>query len=143
MVHNAWGGVIGNRNDLAEAITVLEQIDNAQIDIFEARTGLNRKKIEGLMDAETFLTAKDAVANGFADTVFNLPDADVNAHSRPDITARKKLDALLAQSGVSRSERRQMLKEATGGKQDAAPTAMQNAGLDAAALTQLLTTLRS
>jgi len=142
MVHNAWGGVIGNRNDLAEAITVLERIDNAQIDIFEARTGLKREEIEALMNAETFLTARDAVEKGFADDVFNVPDAEPMAKARPDIAAKNKLDALLAQSGVPRSERRRMLKEATGGKQDAAPTAKHDAGLHEA-LSGLIATLRT
>lgn len=143
MVHNAWGIVVGNRNDMAESITVLQKIDNAQIDIFEARTGLKRTDIETLMDGETFLTARDAVSKGFADGVFNAPEAESKAQVRPEIAAKNKLDALLAQSGVPRSERRRMLKEATGGKQDAAPTVTHDAGHEAAALEQLLATLRS
>lgn len=142
MVHNAWGLVVGNRNDLAESITVLEKIDGAQMDIFEARTGAARKEIEALMDAETFLTAKEAVEKGFADSVFSLPDAEPAARVRGDIAAKNKLDALLAQSGVPRSERRRMLKEATGGKHDAAPAAKHDAGLREAAQ-QLIATLRS
>ena len=144
MVHNAWGMVVGNRNDLAGAITTLEQIDNAQIDIFEARTGLARAEIEKYMDGETFFGATEAVKAGFADAVMDDDIADgAKAHVLPEVNARRKLDALLAQSGVSRVERRRMLKEATGGKQDAAPTVMHDAGLDAAAIAQLLTTLRS
>lgn len=142
MVHNAWGGVIGNRNDLAEAIEMLTKIDNAQIDIFEARTGIDRARIEKLMDAETFLTAKEAVAEGFADDVFNLPKAEASAKSRVDVSARKKLDALLAQTGVARVERRRMLNEAMGVTHHADPAATQHAGLNAA-LSQLLTTIRS
>lgn len=143
MVHNAWGMVVGNRNDLAESISVLEKIDNAQIDIFEARTGRKREEIEALMDAETFLTAREAVEQGFADTVFNLPDEKPAAKVRADISAKNQLDALLAQSGVPRVERRRMLKAATGGTHDAALTVTHDAGLDAAALEQLLATLRS
>jgi len=142
MVHNAWGGVVGNRNDLAEAIEILSKIDNAQIDIFEARTGIDRAKIEKLMDAETFLTAKEAVAEGFADDIFNLPEPQASAKKCGDVNARKKLDALLAQTGVSRVERRRMLNEVTGVTQHADPTAMQHAGLNAA-LSQLLTNFRT
>lgn len=141
MVHNSWGAVIGNRNDMNEAIEVLGKIDSAQVDIFEARTKLDRAKIEKMMDAETFLTAKEAVTEGFADEVFELPDAQASAKARADVNARRQLDALLAQTGVARSERRRMLKEATGGTQDAAPTATHDAGLNAA-LSQLLTTIR-
>jgi len=144
MMHNSWGMVVGNRNDLVGAMDILQQVDNAQIDIFEARTGLSRATIEKYMDAETFFGAADAVKSGFADSVMdtNAMDGAV-AHVAPQINAKKQLDALLAQSGVPRSERRRMLNEATGGMHDAAPTVTHDAGLDAAAVAQLLKILRS
>lgn len=143
MVHNAWGGVIGNKNDLAEAITMLGKIDSAQVDIFEARTGLDRAKIENLMDAETFFTAKEAVESGFADEVIDAPKGGASARIAPEINAKRRLEVLLAQTGVPRSERRKMINEAAGGKQDAAPAVMHDADLDPAALAQLLATIRS
>lgn len=143
MVHNAWGGVVGNRNDLAEAIDVLERIDGAQMDIFEARTGMDRKSIEKYMDAETFFSANDAVSKGFADEVIDAPKSDAQARKSPEINAKRRLEVLLAQTGVPRVERRKMINEATGGTQDATPAVMHDADLDAAALTQLLSTIRS
>lgn len=143
MVHNSWGMVVGNRHDMADAISTLEAIDGAQIDIFEARTGLPRAKLEKFLDAETFFSAGDAVKNGFADGVMD-DEAGMQAKALPHINARRKLDALLAQAGVSRVERRRMLSDAAGGTQDAAPTVMQDAGHEvAAALGGLLSTLRS
>lgn len=143
MVHNAWGGVVGNRNDLAEAIETLGKIDGAQMDIFEARTGLPRATIEKYMNAETFFTAKDAVANGFADEVFDAPKGDAQARVAPEINAKRRLEVLLAQTGVPRVERRKMINEATGGMQDATPAVTQDADLDPAAVAQFLSTLRS
>lgn len=142
MVHNSWGMVVGNRNDLAGAMETLGKIDAAQMDIFEARTGLKRAEIEKMMDAETFMTAKDAVDMGFADSVMDADLSGAKAHAAPQINAKRKLDALLAQSGVPRVERRRMLNEVAGGAQDAL-TVTHDAGLDAAALSQLLKTLRS
>lgn len=142
MVHNAWGAVVGNKHDMAEAIEVLGKIDSAQLDIFEARTGLDRVKIEQLMDAETFMTAKEAVAEGFADDVFNLPEADRGSKARAGLSARKRLDALLAQTGVARVERRRMLNEVAGVTHHADPAATQHAGLDAA-LSRLLNKIAS
>lgn len=143
MVHNAWGMVIGNRNDLADAIVTLETIDAAQIDIFEARTGLKRDVIEGFMDAETFFSAKDAVKNGFADSLMDTGVDGAKAHRNPEINSLRKLDVLLAQSGMPRSERRKLIHEATGGTQDAAPAVTQDADLESAALMRLLETLRT
>lgn len=144
MIHNAWGVVIGNRNDLDAAAKTLEQIDGAQIDIYESRTGLKRAEIEKYMDAETFFTAKEAVAKGFADSVMEKETSGgASASARPEINAKRRLDALLAQTGVPRVERRRMLHEATGGTHDAAPTVTHDAGLDPAALKRLIATMRS
>lgn len=146
MIHNSWGMAIGNRHDLAEAITTLTAIDGAMTDIFEARTGMQRTEIEKYMDAETFFAARDAVAKGFADAVMEDVPAEggaQKARATPQVNARRKLDALLAQSGVSRVERRRMLADAAGGKQDAALTVTPDADPDtSAALTRLLATLR-
>lgn len=143
MVHNAWGMVIGNRHDLTEAASVLEKIDASMADIYEARTGLARKEIAALMDGETFLSAKEAIAKKFADTLSEMKAGDAKAAVKPEINAKRRLDALLAQTGVPRVERRRMLQEATGGTHDAAPTATHDAGLDPAALQRLISTIRS
>lgn len=144
MIHRAWGVVIGNRNDLEAAAETLTQIDGAQIDIYEDRTGLKRTEIEKYMDAETFFTARDAVAKGFADTIMEKEiGGGANAATRPEIHAKRRLDAILAQSGVPRVERRKMLKEATGITHDADPVVTHDADLDPAALQRLIATMRS
>lgn len=144
MVHNAWGMVIGNRNDLAESITTLEQIDNAQIDIFEARTGLDRAKIEAFMDAETFLSANEAVKNGFADSVMAAGEVDTKARASipGDILARRQMEAFLAKQGLGRKERSDLINSLSGPR-DAAEPAARDAGELTAGLGQLLQTLRS
>lgn len=135
MVHNAWGIVIGNRHDMREAADIFDGFDGAIADIYEARTGMKRADIEKLMDAETFMGPSEAVKNGFADAVdegIAKPDGDTKNSAHGDLAAKRKLDALLAQNGVPRAERRRMLREATGGTQDAAPTVTHDADLDLA-----------
>ncbi|MCV0371083.1 head maturation protease, ClpP-related [Filomicrobium sp.] len=144
MVHNAWGLVIGNRHDMREAADLFDGFDAAIADIYEARTALKRSEIEKLMDAETFMGPSEAVAKGFADIVDDgLEAKDAAAASHQSIHAKRRLDALLAQTGVPRSERRRMLREATGGMHDAAPTVKHDADLDVAAVQRLIATIRS
>jgi ATP-dependent protease ClpP protease subunit len=144
MVHNAWGVVIGNRHDMREAATLFDQFDAALADIYEARTGMERADIEQLMDTETFMTAAQAIENGFADIV----DAEVQSKAgasenvRPEIHAKRRIDAALAQQGISRSERRKMLNQIAG-MRDAADTATHDAGINPAALQRLIQTIRS
>lgn len=141
MVHNAWGMVVGNRHDLAEAATLFEGFDSAIADIYEARTGVDRKAIVKLMDGETFMGASDAVANKFADRVddgLKLDSSAQNSAEDEQIRAKRRLDALMAKDGMPRSERRKMFAELKGGTQNAAPTTMRAAGTDIAAAKQLL-----
>ena len=147
MLHNAWGVVIGNRHDMAEAATLFERFDGALADIYAARSGMARSEIAALLDAETFLTAEEAVAAGIADTIAGGADASTYAsHAaaqvRPDIHAKRRIDAALAQQGIPRSERRAMLKQITGTRNAAEP-ATHDAGFDPAALRQLLDTLQA
>lgn len=144
MLHNAWGVVIGNRHDMAEAATLFERFDGALADIYSARSGMARSEIATLLDAETFLTAEEAVAAGLADIIAGETDAasDVSAQVRPDILAKRRIDAALAQQGIPRSERRAMLKQITGTRNAAEP-ATHDAGFDPAALRQLLDTLQA
>jgi len=145
MVHNAWGVVIGNRHDMREAATLFDQFDAALADIYEARTSMKRADIEQLMDAETFMTAAQTVEYGFADVVDDAqihPETNASAQVRPEIHAKRRIDAALAQQGITRAERRKMFCQIAG-MHDAADTAMHDAGFHAAAIQRLIDTIRS
>ena len=151
MVHNAWGLVIGNRHDLREAASLFEQFDAALADIYEARTGMDRVGIERLMDAETFMTAAQAVEYGFADAVDDgvaAPSGDAKSTDRR-LMARRQIEAALAKAGFTRTMRSEMLSELIGsatrdaGQPSAARDAGDNPELNAAALQRLIDTIRS
>jgi ATP-dependent Clp endopeptidase proteolytic subunit ClpP len=145
MVHNAWGVVVGNQHDMRDAADAFQGFDGAIADIYQARTGLARSKVEALMDAETYMSANEAVKKGFADTVAeDISAPEATNQTAQKISARRRLDAALAQSGLPRSERRRMLAAATG-MHDAAgdTTAMPGAGLDLAAATRLIETMKA
>ncbi|MCM2472144.1 Clp protease ClpP [Rhizobium sp. CG5] len=141
MVHNAWGMVVGNRHDLAEAAVLFEGFDSAIADIYEARTGSDRKAIVKLMDGETFMGASDTVANKFADRVDEGLKLDGSTQNRAEddhIRAKRRVDAAMARDGMPRSERRKMFAEMKGGTQDAAPTTTRAAGEDIMLTKQLI-----
>lgn len=141
MIHNAWGIVIGNRNDMRESADIFDKFDAAMTDIYAARTGKKAKDIAAMMDAETYITAKEAVDDGFADSVVDLPKPSASASIPSDIAAKRRIEALLAKQGVPRSERRSLLRELSG-TQDAADDAMPRAGDDlTAAMRSLLSSI--
>lgn len=80
-----------------------------------------------------------AIELGFADATFEVPDyEDTPAASAKSALAR--LDVTLAKAGLPRSERRRLIKEATG-TQDAAGHTTPSAGFDLDAMQRLLTAI--
>lgn len=140
MVHCAWGIVIGNRHDMADAADIFAGFDAAIADIYEARAKIDRKAIEKLMDAETFMGPKEAVEKGFADSINEGLKAEPKDHAQMD--ARARFEVILAKAGVPRAERRKMLREMAG-TPSAAGTATPSAGLDLDKARELITAIRT
>jgi ATP-dependent protease ClpP protease subunit len=65
MIHNAFGPTEGDGQ------SVLDSINARQADVFAARTGMSRAKVSKMLEAETFMDASTAKANGFVDAVFD------------------------------------------------------------------------
>lgn len=71
MIHNAWSITFGNKDDHQKAVELLDKIDSTIVDTYHARTGgkSTRENIVDWMNAETWMTAKEAVERGFADNI--------------------------------------------------------------------------
>ena len=69
MIHCAMMGTWGNKKELEKDIKALESLDNSIANAYEAKTGLDRKEILKLMEAETWLDSKKAKELGFADEI--------------------------------------------------------------------------
>ncbi|MEM7523314.1 MAG: head maturation protease, ClpP-related [Pseudomonadota bacterium] len=67
MVHNPFSGVMGEADELRQAADALDAIRDGYAAIYEAKSGLPRDRVIELMSAETWLSAAEAVALGFAD----------------------------------------------------------------------------
>ena len=71
MVHCASAGLMGyyNREDLSQVDRMLESTDKRIADILADRTGRNSKEIMKMMKNTSWMTADEAVEEGFADEV--------------------------------------------------------------------------
>ena len=69
MIHNPSTFVWGEESDMQKGIEMLAEVKEAIINAFEAKTGLERKRIAQMMDAETWFSANKAVELGFADEI--------------------------------------------------------------------------
>lgn len=130
MIHNSWAMVIGNRQDLAEVIAVLEPFDAAMAAVYADRTELPVKTIEKMMEAETWLTGEDAVAKGFADSLLSKDEVTATGEPKSGLArARAELQAAMTKAGYSRSKQREILKEFSSGMPGATGDAKPCAGL--------------
>jgi ATP-dependent protease ClpP protease subunit len=66
MIHEAWGLAMGDSEDMRKQADVLDTVSGAYRRTYAARTGKDEDEIAALMAAETWFTAADAVAQGFA-----------------------------------------------------------------------------
>jgi ATP-dependent Clp protease protease subunit len=149
MVHNAWGVVVGNRHDMRDAAKLFDGFDSAIVDIYTARTGGDRKGIEKLMDAETFMGPTQAVDAGFADVVLDALTAEsgeANNSMDRGLMARRQTEAALARAGFSRNVRSEMLSELMNpAARDAGrrPAARDAGEFDPDAVRQLINSIRN
>lgn len=69
MIHNAWTFAMGNRHDLQSTVGLLEKVDGVMADNYAESSGQTKEQCAAWMDAETWFTAEEAVANGFASSI--------------------------------------------------------------------------
>lgn len=71
MIHDAWGYVIGNENDMREAAEYFAMIDSMLSSIYMRKTGKSEDDIRSMMDAETWLWGKNILEAGFVDEIID------------------------------------------------------------------------
>lgn len=69
MIHNPWSDVRGEAKDMRHAADVLDEVKETIINAYQAKTKRSRSKISEMMDEETFMSAKKALKEGFADEI--------------------------------------------------------------------------
>lgn len=69
MIHNPWGGAMGDAEELRKTADVLDKMKSALISAYVNKTGKDAEEISALMDDETWMTGSEAVEMGFATQV--------------------------------------------------------------------------
>lgn len=69
MIHKAWTDIQGNSDDLAHASDMMNKTDQSISSAYQHKTGKSQDELLALMKNETWITAQDAVDQGFADEI--------------------------------------------------------------------------
>ncbi len=119
MIHGASSFMFGryNANELKDSIAQLNAIDKSIAEIYAACTGLDHEKVKSMLAKTTWMSAQDAIDNGFADEI-----ADVG---QPVTMSINKDRSIMIVNGIPMSVRGfmdipdyiQVCDEVTAGKQ--------------------------
>lgn len=71
MIHRAWTVAMGNEEELCYVADVLRGIDGDLVNAYVERSGGDAEHIRELVNAETWLSAQEAVDEGLADEVMD------------------------------------------------------------------------
>lgn len=69
MIHNAHGFAYGDKTELRHSADTMEKVEGAIVDDYVKKTGKTEEDVRALMQAETWFSAKEALENGFVDSI--------------------------------------------------------------------------
>jgi len=125
MFHEAWSISIGSAADFRKEADLLDKIDGVLAKTYVNKTGKDEKEIKGLMVAETWLTAEEALEMGMVDqieeggevnasmfdlSVFaNVPDCLNGECEIGEELNPRELERALREAGCSRNQAKEIL----------------------------------
>lgn len=107
MIHNPITVAFGDKDEMNRAIAMLAEVKESIINAYEIKTGMDRKQISRLMDAETWMNANKALELGFIDGLIEpkeVAEDDLKEIAMPEASAYSK--ALVANSLMEKIARR-------------------------------------
>ena len=142
MIHNAWCMAIGNRHDMQAAAEQLAPFDTAMAEVYAARAGITTKVAAKLMDAESWIGAEAAIADGFATGM--MSNDLITQDTKASASNVRKIESALIASGMPRSQAQKTISDFKSSLRDSAGSGSSDSTGDdlAASLQSLLTTMK-
>ena len=122
MVHNPYTIAVGDATELRKTADILDKMKGDLAVIYAGKTGMTEDEALDVMEAETWYTADEALAAGFADDVpdygevaakavdleiFNFahtPQALLENQTKNEIKTERQFERFLREAGYSRTE---------------------------------------
>ena len=96
MIHNPATMAFGDHNDMKAAVKMLDEVKQSIINAYSLRTGLSDEELSRMMEAETWMNARKAIALGFADGMLEDSKRAVSDMAAFSFALRATEDALKA-----------------------------------------------
>ncbi len=78
MIHDPSGFVVGTAKDMQKMADAMDRMKIGLVAAYHNKTGVEKDKISVMMEDETWMTAQEAVAMGFADKMLEPVNAQAN-----------------------------------------------------------------
>lgn len=92
MMHNPWGLVMGNAEDMRKQADVLDKVRDTMLGAYVSKSGKTQDEVKALLDAETWMNSDEALASGFVDEI----------SGKMDLAACAKFISVMAKLGFKR-----------------------------------------
>jgi len=119
MIHFAWAWAAGNATEMRKLADTLDKIDTTLVTTYQDKTGASQRDIRQMMADETWMSADEALANGFADAVGDVAEinarfdlskfsrvpqavAAMNTMGAPEPATEREIEKTLRDAGVSK-----------------------------------------
>ncbi len=79
MIHNAWTLAVGNADDFAATVVLLNKVDDVLCSAYAVKCGKSKDEVKAWMDAETWFSAQEAVDAGLVDRIAEGAKASASA----------------------------------------------------------------
>jgi ATP-dependent Clp endopeptidase proteolytic subunit ClpP len=97
MIHNPWALAEGDAESMRKAADMLDKVKGQLVKTYAERSGMDETEVANLLDAETWMTADEAVEMGFADEVMSQPaiaaHVDVKQFSKAPAAFKRMVNA--------------------------------------------------
>ena len=94
MIHDPWTGTVGNSADMRSTADLLDKIRNSIVTTYMTKTSLIEDEVKAMMIAETWFSASESVASGFATETIGKSKAPVSNLVKPWIRNAPKPEQL-------------------------------------------------
>ncbi len=74
MIHNAWGGAVGDYREMKKSAEVLEGVSDLLGQAYAKKTGKKKEEIKKAMDDESWYFGNEILESGFVDEIIKSPE---------------------------------------------------------------------
>jgi ATP-dependent Clp protease protease subunit len=116
MIHCAWSVAYGNATDMRDSATLLDKVDGTIVAQYAKRTGMAAEAVKALMDAETWMTAQEAVDAKFCDRIAEgapTPESkwDLSAYAKAPMASKPAAEIPSTSTPTSTADEQLLITE--------------------------------